>query len=86
MEIVGLILIILWIIFLAIDFIINKKAEKLMDETFDMLWDSQYKRMDLLCQMLEIKTIIRESEENKEMYRDTVQKIKEIVNDHKSNN
>lgn len=56
-----------------------KKQTKFNKEQFQLLIDISKSNSVLTCQRLEIMTIIDEADKSKELYKETVEKIKKVI-------
>lgn len=76
-------LLIIYCIFVAISIInirrLNKQQEKFNKEQIKLFYEITKLNSSLTCQILEIKTIIDESDKSKELYKETIDKIKKVI-------
>lgn len=76
-------LLIIYCVFVVISIIntqrLNKKQEKFNDERIKLLSEISKSNSHLTCQILAIMNIIDESDKSKELYKETIDKIKKVI-------
>ena len=91
MNIISAIIIIIYCLFVIVITIdikrLNKERDDLNNKALELIDDVVNLNSKLTCKFTEISLIIEESDRNKELYKETIDKIKKVlVNDYQSNN
>lgn len=76
-------LLIIYCLFVVISIIdthrLSKRQEKFNDERMKQLFEMSKSNSHLTCQILEIMSIIDEADKSKELYKETIDKIKKVI-------
>lgn len=83
MEVFYICISIVCIVLIAINYILDRKIQKLIDDLLDENWDLTIRNIDLMKAERDIKNILDYAEETHEFAVETLKKIKSILSDNR---